>query len=283
VVESYQSLQEDYTKTSVDLLRQISHQLAKSSYPAAPDSSHFQAQRSDVRVNVCWFVSLLLSLVVALFGIFLKQWMRTYMKWTDVTPDQEAVTLRQFRYRALESWRLGAILALLPTLLQLSVILFLSGLLLFLWNLDPMVAHVMAVFLTIAFFLVATVIVLPVFSWSCPFRSPLSEIIAVSLWPVMSYAEYLCRAVHAFVKSGLTYSPAGLPWWKLAEWWSNRPQITSWVQADDGAIALYNRDHVSMQLKAMVHMCCTTQSQPLWSMALIAIISERYMRTSSRD
>jgi hypothetical protein len=38
-----------------------------------------------------------------------------------------------------------------------------------------------------------------------------------------------------------------------------------------------------MQLKAMAHMCCTTQSQPLWSMALTAIISERYMRTSSRD
>jgi hypothetical protein len=73
VVESYQSLQEDYTQTSVDILRQISHQLANSSLPAAPDSSQFQAQRSDVRVNVCWFVSLLLSLIVAPFGIYLKQ------------------------------------------------------------------------------------------------------------------------------------------------------------------------------------------------------------------
>jgi hypothetical protein len=137
---------------SAELLRHISYQLANSSFPAAPNSSQFQAQRSDVRVNVCWFVSLLLSLVVALFGIFLKQWMRTYIKWTDITPDREAVALRQFRYRGLETWRLGAILALLPTLLQLSVILFLSGLLIFLWNLDPMVAYVMAVLLTIAFF-----------------------------------------------------------------------------------------------------------------------------------
>jgi hypothetical protein len=39
VVESYQSLQEDYTKTSADLLRQISHQLANASFPAAGDSS----------------------------------------------------------------------------------------------------------------------------------------------------------------------------------------------------------------------------------------------------
>jgi hypothetical protein len=161
VVESYQSLQEDLAQTSVDLLRHISHQLANSSYPSAPDSSQFQAQQSDVRVNVCWFVSLLLSLVVALFGIFLKQWMRTYMKWTDVTPDREAVVIRQVRYRGLETWRLGTILTLLPTLLQLSVILFLSGLLVFLWNLDRMVAIVMAVLLGITFFLVAAVTVLP--------------------------------------------------------------------------------------------------------------------------
>jgi hypothetical protein len=189
VVESYQSLQEDYTQTSAELLRQISQQLANSSLPAAPVSSQFQAQRSDVRVNVCWFVSLLLSLVVALFGIFLKQWMRSYIKWTDVTPDQEAVALRQFRYRSLESWRIAAILALLPTLLQLSVIIFLSGLLVFLSGLDRTVAVVMIVLTSIAFFLVAAVTFLPVVLWTCPYRSPLSEVLALSLLAVSCCSE----------------------------------------------------------------------------------------------
>jgi hypothetical protein len=62
IVELYQSLQEDYTKTSVELLQQISHQLANLSLPTAPNSSQFQAQPSDVWVNVCWFVSLLYHL-----------------------------------------------------------------------------------------------------------------------------------------------------------------------------------------------------------------------------
>jgi hypothetical protein len=276
VVESYQSLQEDLAQTSVDILRQISRQLANSSVPAAPDSSHFQAQRSDVRVNVCWFVSLLLSLVVALFGIFLKQWMRTYMKWTDVTPDREAVVIRQFRHRGLETWRLGAILTLLPTLLQLSVILFLSGLLVFLWNLDQMVAVVMAVLLGITFLLVAAVTVLPAVFKSCPFRSPLSEILAVSFWRVAHYAEFGGSAVRAFINSGWTYSSDSWRWKDLADQWRDRSKITSWVQVDEGVIAQYNsdEDRVSMHVVAMLHLCCTTQLQRLWTAAITTIVAE---------
>jgi hypothetical protein len=277
VVESYQSLQEDLAQTSVDLLRQISRQLANSSVPAAPDSSHFQAQRSDVRVNVCWFVSLLFSLVVALFGIFLKQWMRAYMKWTDVTPDREAVAIRQLRYRGLETWRLGTILTLLPTLLQLSVILFLSGLLLFLWNLDQTVAHVMAVLLAITFFFVAAVTALPAIFKSCPFRSPLSEILAVPFWRVAQYAEFGGSAVQAFIYSGFQYSPDSWHWAVLASQWRDRSETgTSWVKADGGVITHYNNngDHVRMHIGAMVHLCYTTQSQPLWSAAISAIVAE---------
>jgi hypothetical protein len=297
VVESYQSLQEDYTQTSAELLRQISQQLANSSFPSAPGSSQFQVQRSDVRVNVCWFVSLLLSLVVALFGIFLKQWTRSYIKWTDVTPDQEAVALRQFRYRSLETWRIAAILALLPTLLQLSVIVFLSGLLVFLSGLDRTVAIVMIVLTSIAFFLVAAVTFLPVVSWTCPYRSPLSEVLALSLWRVTGALKFVGRGVLLFIRrvsAGLKSAIDGihddpllrdvdLQW---AEWtaywrhWDATSQPTSWVQADQGAVARYNvsRKHhaVSMHVSAMVHLCCTTQSQSLWSAALTAIAAAEY-------
>jgi hypothetical protein len=296
VVESYQSLQEDYTKTSAELLRQISQQLANSSLPAAPGSSQFQVQRSDVRVNVCWFVSLLLSLVVALFGIFLKQWMRSYMKWTDVTPDQEAVAVRQFRYRSLETWRIAAILALLPTLLQLSVIIFLSGLLVFLSGLDRTVAIVMIVLTSIAFFLVAAVTFFPVASWTCAYRSPLSEVLALSLWRVTGWLKTVGCVVVLFIRRVWARLKSDDPllrdhWLQYAEWvaywrhWKDTPLPKSWVQADQGAVAQYNnsRKHhaVSMHVSAMVHLCCTTQSQSLWSAALTAIAAAQYPEDST--
>jgi hypothetical protein len=276
VVESYQSLQEDPSQTSADLLRQISRQLADPSLPAAADSSQFQAQPSDIRVNVCWFVSLLLSLFVALFGIFLKQWMRAYMKWTDHTPDREAVALRQFRYRSLETWRLGAILTLLPTLLQLSVIVFLSGLLVFLSNLDRTVAIVMIVLTSIAFSLVATVTVLPALLRSCPYRSPLSEILMLPLWSVACYVKLGSSSVRAFIRSGWKYDPKSWFWIEHADQWRHWSKDTlpkSWLQADKNAINS-DKDHFDPYVDTMIHLCCTTQSQPLWSAAVTAIVAE---------
>jgi hypothetical protein len=88
----------------------------------------FNAKPSDMLVNIFWFMSLLLSLVVALFGIFLKQWIRTHLKWTDVTPEWEAVSLRHYRYLNLEEWNVDTILTVLPIMLQAAVILFLVGL-----------------------------------------------------------------------------------------------------------------------------------------------------------
>jgi hypothetical protein len=279
VVESYSNLQADPAQMTLDVLKQISRQLANTSLPAAPDQVTFHAQPSDVQVNVCWFVSLLFSLVVALFGIFLKQWMRSYMKWTDVTPKRDAVSLRQFRYRALERWHLGAILTLLPTLLQLALILFLSGLLVFLWNIDQMVAEVMLVLTCIVFFLVVTVTVLPIVSASCPYRSPLSEIVALPLWHTPHYFKIVRSAAQAFIDAGWTYSPDSTPWTTHSiqrRDWSESALPTSWKQADKSTIARYNSGsgHITTHGNALVHLCCTTQSQRLWSTAITAIDAE---------
>jgi hypothetical protein len=189
VIESYQHLREDPAKTTVDLLRYISHQLANSSLPAASDSPQFQAQQSDVRVNVCWFVSLFLSLFVALFGIFFKQWMCLYLTWMDVTPYKDAVELRHFRYRMLTSWRIETILALLPTLLQIAVVVFLGGLLTFLWDSVPSLTIIMAVLSCIACFLVAAATILPGLSQLCPYRSSLSRFVAIPIRYVLDHVK----------------------------------------------------------------------------------------------
>jgi hypothetical protein len=200
VIESYQSLREDPAQTTVDLLRYISHQLANPSLPAVPDPVPFHADRSDMQVNVCWFVSLLLSLFVALFGIFFKQWMRSYMKWTDVTPYKDAVGLRHFRYRTLESWHIETILAFLPTLLQIAVVLFLGGLLVFLSGSVPSLTIIMTVFSGVVCFFVVAATVLPGFSQSCPYRSSLSQFVAL---PIRYVLDRVKSALHPALKAAV--------------------------------------------------------------------------------
>jgi hypothetical protein len=266
-LQSYQSLQENYNQTSADLLRQISQQLANSSFPAAPNSSQFQAQPLDVQINRVWSVSLVLSLVAALFGIFLKQWMRAYMKWTDVTPEREAVSLRQFRYHSLKKWRISTILASLPTLLQVSVMLFLSG---FVWFLDVnnSTYDVMHWLLMIATYLLYVANVWSAFVWTCPYRSPLSR----GIWIVWCIGG---GGILAFVAAIWNFGHFKRT---LVDCWHQiLTEIRkSWVQRDQAAIAGRNRrkDRVSTHVGAIVRMCRTTQSQSLWSTAITAIVEE---------
>jgi hypothetical protein len=279
VAQSYQSLSENYNQTSADLLWRISHQLANSSFPAAPERIVFQAQSSDIQVNVCWFVSLLFSLVVALFSLFLKQWMRTYMKWTEVTSYRDAVALRQFRYRALERWHLGAILALLPTLLKLAVVLFLAGLLLFLWKLNQIVADVMGALSCTVFLFVATVTVLPVISVSCPYRSTLTEVVALPLRYIPRCFKIVRSAARAFVNAGWTCSPSSAAWIDhdtRRRYWSESVLPTSWRQADEDIIDQYNKNgnHVTIHSAAMIRLCRTTQSPRFWFAAITAVMAE---------
>jgi hypothetical protein len=314
VLESYQNLREDPAQTTVDLLRYISHQLANSSLPAVPDPIQFHAEQSDIQVNVCWFVSLVLSLVVALFGIFFKQWMRSYMKWTDVSSYKNAVELRHFRYRTLESWHIETILALLPTLLQIAVLLFLGGLLTFLWGSVPSLTIVMAVLSCIACFLVVAATILPGFSQLCPYRSSLSRFIALPIRYVLDHVKSALKsslqfATSTFIQAKRSFSQESLPRWRmrsrstpsgdqsgttpptswvqklLPRWLVRRsaplgdPPVTtlstSWVGDDEDTILQRIYDsHVSIGVGAMVHLCCTTQSPPHREASIVAIMSE---------
>jgi hypothetical protein len=93
---------------------------------------------------------------------------------------------------------------------------------------------------------------------------------------VTNYARFACSAARLFIDSGWTYSPSSWHWKALAEQWRDRSQTTSWAQTDEGVIDEYNRDEdrVGTHVDAMLHLCCTTQLQPLWSAAIAAIMTE---------
>ncbi|KAJ3553534.1 hypothetical protein NM688_g3555 [Phlebia brevispora] len=136
LVQSYQNLLEDPQQAIVTLLRQISLQTGSytlengylnSTISPVPPLPPFQATITDVRVNVCWFASLVLSLSTASFGILVKQWLREYLT-IDCTVPEERIRIRHFRSRGLEEWKLFEIAAALPLILQLSLALFFVGL-----------------------------------------------------------------------------------------------------------------------------------------------------------
>ncbi|EIN07075.1 hypothetical protein PUNSTDRAFT_144636 [Punctularia strigosozonata HHB-11173 SS5] len=187
--ESYQMLSTDPAETSAAILQQINVQLrdlvthADPPGSAATSFSPATVTHSAIRINTLWFSSLACSLSAALFGMMEKQWIREYTNFGMASP-RESLRMRQYRYEGLMKWGVFEIVGALPVLLQVAVILFLIGLVDLLWNLHPIVAGIFTVLTAITLLMAVAMAFMPVFSSSCPYKSPLSFFLIRLLTPL---------------------------------------------------------------------------------------------------
>ncbi|KAF9529492.1 hypothetical protein CPB83DRAFT_893582 [Crepidotus variabilis] len=160
LVDSYKSLSEDPIQA---LLAQLVAQGANQTVAVMSESGssgRFSASESNKRVNALWFLSLVLSLATALLGIVAQQWLREQTR-----PSLQNTALRQLpgllhMYSdAFDRFFVPQLFTTLPLLLIISVVLFLIGMVDFLWAMNHQVAIPMsiAVFFVFIFLLVTTV------------------------------------------------------------------------------------------------------------------------------
>ncbi|TFK64414.1 hypothetical protein BDN72DRAFT_265676 [Pluteus cervinus] len=142
VVESYQWLDASSDDTSNLLAQLISIQSNTTIIPAVPGP--FTPTPSAVRINICWFLSLVLSLISVLVGVLCLQWLRECERPVAMS-FEDKLRYRQVRYEGLIAWEVPRIIAFLPTLLQFGLILFFIGVIDLLWQRNHTVAIVVLV------------------------------------------------------------------------------------------------------------------------------------------
>jgi hypothetical protein len=177
IVDMYKDLKVDYEQDSADVLRQILHQLQGQAVTSSVVLKPKATPSATVIVVLClWFTSLAFSLLSALFSIFLKQWLHVSEKWTAVTQNniQQALALRSFYQASVTTWHIPDIFAALGILLQIALILFVFGLIAYLWTLNFIVSPVFTFFTVVMIALSALAIILPVFFKDCPYKFPLA-------------------------------------------------------------------------------------------------------------
>ena len=204
VVQTYQLLQPDGTDVTNQLLAvSLTLRLADLSIPPAINDTltniltvqPFTPPASARWLNSLFFVSLVLSLAAALFGILAKQWLREYMRWNSpVGIPRENILVRQIRHEALESWRVSLIVTSIPALLEIAMTLFLAGIIILLWTIDNVVAIVITVTSGSFIILVSAFTILPIIFRHCPYRSPT----AWALLVLYDVARYIIRSVRAY-------------------------------------------------------------------------------------
>lgn len=166
VAYSLPKLEEDFVETLFKILRAA----ALGGGRISADDSSLPDHRI-VNVNVLWMVSLTLILMAAFFTITVQQWLRHISPLSQLTV-REAVRLRQLHYDGILASNVPTVVSLLPTLVQLSVLLFLIGLLLQLNFLNQTVSAAFGGIAGTFFALYLVTVPLALIRSQCPYKSP---------------------------------------------------------------------------------------------------------------
>lgn len=179
IIESYKKLSPDPGDRSTALLEQISQQLAgfqnTTTVPQFQDTTSFSPGRAIICVNVLWFLSLVTSIVSAFYVMLVQQWIRRYTQMTkDLSGDDGPV--RSTLFLGTQKYRMSHAIGLIPLPLHISVFLFFSGLIIFLFNISNIVANTVTVCVAIfglAYFILT---ILPTIDHVCPYFTPMSDV-----------------------------------------------------------------------------------------------------------
>ncbi|KAK0470836.1 hypothetical protein IW261DRAFT_922344 [Armillaria novae-zelandiae] len=185
VAQTSQSLQADYTQISASLLfeivliqRAVANGSSLDNIPVSPLNPYtkFTPATTDVWVNGLWFMSLSLSLAIALVAVLVKQWLHHYLALPSGI-SREPSLVRHYRYVGFQEWHVLVIIGLLPVLMHLALGIFFIGLAIFLAPLRPGFSWVIGVGTVVAYVTYLISIFLPILYPQCPYRTPLSDLV----------------------------------------------------------------------------------------------------------
>ena len=187
LIELLNRLEQDPMDIIQDVLIHQTQMMRNSSLgPYVP--ADFSPPEYIVVVNALFYASLGVMILAAFIAMLIKGWVREFDRGLQAMslPEQRAKT-REFRYLGLVYWKLPEIVAVLPFLIQASLLLFAIGLMLFLFYIStPSFSVITALSgLGAVYYTITTSI--SVFSTSSPFHSPLSRALGAVYRHVHAY------------------------------------------------------------------------------------------------
>lgn len=85
-----------------------------------PSLDDFRPTTGAFLVNLSWFISLSLSIMVALVASLVKQWCNSFLSDRTAPPCNQA-RIRQARFNKLISWRTELIVSALPVIMHIAL------------------------------------------------------------------------------------------------------------------------------------------------------------------
>ncbi len=215
---SYQTLQQDPNAVTQSLLTQISQQLPGSpngttsnANPSVNARNPFSPPATAVFVNSAWFVSLVLSLTCALMATLLQKWTRRYRQLTQRNyPPHIRAHIREYFSRGADRFHISKLVEALHALLLISVLIFFSGLVVFAFRGNTILAYITVAIVAFCVICYTLLTLAPLVFHDCPYQTPLStplwfcaQLIQLSVFSVAHHMAKFLRNKLRLVRSGL--------------------------------------------------------------------------------
>lgn len=190
IVEGYKQLSPDAGEQTVALLSQLlaasTNTSSHASHMIVPPAP-FLTTPSAVITNSLWFSSLLISLFCALLSTLAQQWSRDYVRDINrrrvLHEDPETrVHNHIFIRMGIDRYGMDQLVSWVVALVHLSVFLFAIGLAVFLFPINTAVASIALGVLGTFAMVYSLASLLPLFDRSCPYRTPLTYLMAYAYW-----------------------------------------------------------------------------------------------------
>src|SRR5258706_4350949 len=188
-------LQTSSADVAMDVLIHISQQLSNSTTPAFEPTA-FQVPSNAAAVNMLFFLSLALVLIDAFLAMLVKGWLQEFDRgWRTYTVAHLRAQERERRLQDLERWKLHELVALLPILIQGSLLLFCIGLivLIFPLHLPSAILFTLAFVCGVGFYGFTTYV--SISNNYAPFSSPVSRLLARGLAAIAHDTRRIASAI----------------------------------------------------------------------------------------
>jgi hypothetical protein len=207
LIESYKTLNSNSGDLTVQLLTQISQQLAASAngstFMVSP-STPFTPAATSLACNALWFLSLGFSLACALIATLVQQWAREFLHKAEMR-SAPGVRARAFSYLyyGMKRFHMHTMVEVIPLLLHASLLVFFGGLIAFLIPVNLVMVKIVAIVLCIVAVVYLTLTLLPLECLDCPYRTPVSGAFwsILQLWKRFRYQHHH-QATDVDVESG---------------------------------------------------------------------------------
>lgn len=249
IVDSYKKLSPDTGETTTDLLKQISQQLGdlqNNTYTPPQVTAPYSPTTAILFVNALWLLSLVTAIISAFYVMLVQQWIRRYTQTSEeLSGDQERV--RTCLFLGTQKYHMSHAIGLIPLPLHISVFLFFSGLIIFLFT----ISHAMATVVTVAvvsFVLVYIALtIFPIMDDVCPYFTPMSD----SSWYI--WHTFLSAAAFCFHRILERFRRRRSDPYDLGEVQSPGPdKHSNWPEGLEGAIDLKNQQRFKRGLRGNI-------------------------------